>query len=97
NTFQNVDAAVSGLTRPTGPAVDILGEVKRQSWQSDAWRMWGCLGEIHFPTSHIARQCSRVEWNVEVDGRPLEPDDAALFMDEITRNMGAREATRLLA
>ena len=37
------------------------------AWQGEAWRVWETLGEIHYPTTQIARLISRLDWNCDPD------------------------------
>lgn len=41
---------------------------------SEAWRVWRCVGEIHYATTQQARLISRLEWNLEIEGEPVEED-----------------------
>jgi hypothetical protein len=43
------------------------GEAKTTGagWQTEAWRVWHDLGEIHYPTSQESRLVSRVDWTTE--------------------------------
>lgn len=67
------------------------------AWQLDAWRVWEKLGEIHYPTTQIARLCSRLDWNVsdgvddEGDPKPSDYDLEGAF-----ENPGLSETTRAL-
>lgn len=57
------------------------------SWQHEAWRIWDKLGEIHYPTTQIARLISRLDWNTDP-----EFDLIGFF-----ENPGLAEVTRTLA
>lgn len=83
---------------PSGPAM-ASGQkaVTTEAWQLSAWFYWHKLGEIRFPTEHLARQVGRLDWDVYVDGTQLSEDEALEFMDEITLGLGRREASRMLA
>jgi len=52
-------AAVS----PTDSATNV--SATGQGWQTEAWRVWHELGEIHYPTSQESRLVSRVDWTTE--------------------------------
>jgi hypothetical protein len=39
---------------------------------SEAWRFWRTMGELHYATSFMARQVSRLAWDVVIDGTKLE-------------------------
>lgn len=43
---------------------------------SEAWRVWRCVGEVHYVTTQQARLMSRVKWDIEIGGRLLEPDQS---------------------
>jgi hypothetical protein len=58
-----------------------------QAWQHEAWRIWDKLGEIHYPTTQIARLVSRLDWNTEPEFDLVE------FFD----NPGIAEVTRTIA
>jgi hypothetical protein len=57
------------------------------SWQALAWQTWEILGEIHYPTTQIARLVSRLDWNTEP-----EYDLESQF-----ENPGLAEVCRVLA
>lgn len=42
---------------------------------SEAWRIWRCVGEIHYVTTQQARLTSRLWWKVTVGDRELSHDD----------------------
>jgi hypothetical protein len=54
---------------PSGGAVDIGSGVRVQGWQTRAWYLWDCVGELQEPTSNIARLVSR-----QVGFRETSPD-----------------------
>jgi hypothetical protein len=67
-------------------------QVERQphsvsDWQTVAWDIWRQVGEIHYPTTQIARLVSRVEWVVE----------PKFGFDEMFGKLGAVECARILA
>lgn len=68
-----------------------------QGWQERAWRLWRELGVLHYPTSFMAEQVARVDWDVEINGQQLEPDQAAKAVAAVTGTLGAGEASRRLA
>jgi len=73
-------------------AAPAAGTVERiratgQGWQSEAWSVWHDLGEVHYPTSQIARLVSRVTWRTEP-----ETD-----LDELFAVPGVGEVSRLIA
>lgn len=89
-------AQLGGVWIPSGPATSVGGrEVRPKGWQMDAWRFWHKLGEVRFPTEHLARQLARLEWDVEVDGTQLPKDEAAALLEEVTFGLGTAEASRL--
>lgn len=81
---------------PGGPSVTI-GENKSEQWQQDAWRLWKQVGELHYPTTRLARQTSQLEWRVRINGRQLSPDSAKAEIETVTAGIGVQEATYLLA
>ena len=60
---------------------------KTQAWQHEAWRIWDKLGEIHYPTTQIARLVSRLDWNCEPE----------FDLEEFFDNPGIAEVTRTVA
>lgn len=82
---------------PAGETVAVAsGNNRAQTWQKEAWRLYHLLGEIHYPTTKIARQGSQVEWFVRINGRLLTPDTAKAEMARVTAGLGPQEATYLL-
>lgn len=65
--------------------------------QERAWRLWRILGVLQFPTGFKARQVSRLDWNVTVNGELLEPEDAKRATDSITAPFGQAQVTESLA
>lgn len=57
------------------------------AWQTEAWRVWERLGEIHYPTTQIARLISRLDWNT----------DPEFDLEDFFANPGLAEITRVLA
>lgn len=81
---------------PAGDPVTV-GEKRNQKWQEEAWRLWKQLGELHYPTTRLARQSSQLGWRVRVNGRELSADSAKREMMAVTAGLGPQEATYLLA
>lgn len=52
-----------------------------RGWQIRAWKIWRQLGEMHYATTFMARQMTRLRWDVSVDGEEVDRDDA----DELIR------------
>lgn len=91
----------ASVTVHDGPSVR-LGSIHTKRWQHTAWDYWGQLGELHYPTSQIARLVSRLDWTVTVDGkqleRAIEGDDVVdQILARVTFPMDVSEAVRLLA
>lgn len=84
------------VTVPSGAPVEV-GGVKTQGWQIRAWQLWNQLGELHYPTSHLARQVGRLHWKVSVDGLVLTDETGDALLEMATFGLGLREASRLLA
>lgn len=82
---------------PAGNPVEVGSDTKAAEWQKSAWRLWQVVGELHYPTTRLARQTSLLEWRVRVNGRELTPDAAKREMQQVTRGMGPQDATYLLA
>ena len=82
---------------PSGPSVDGNAGVRPQEWQLQAWRYWRSLGELHFPTSDIARMVSRVAWDVTLDGRKLTRESSDKWIEEACRGIGPSELARMVA
>lgn len=57
------------------------------AWQHEAWRVWERLGEIHYPTTQIARLVSRLDWNTEPE----------FDLEGFFSNPGLAEITRTVA
>lgn len=91
----------ASVTVHDGPAVR-LGSVHTRQWQHTAWDFWGRLGELHYPTSQIARLVGKLKWRVFVDGRELNRDPDSFdetdqFLERVTEPMEPSEAIRLIA
>ena len=71
-------------------------QVKPRAWQYDAWRFWHKLGEVRFPTEHLARQLARLEWDVSIDGVDQTAEESAALVEEATAGLGPAEASRML-
>ena len=95
------EALAGSFTIHTGAPVDIgaAGEkdARTQEWQVRAWRYWHKLGELRFPTSHLARQVTRIIWNITENGNELDPKEAKALIDAVTVGLGEDEASRLIA
>ena len=94
---------VGSVRRHEGRTVDI-GEMRGATWQPRAWDYWGMLGELHYPTSQLARHITRLDWDVEINGRALDADselgskpETDQFFDLVADGIGRIEAARLLA
>lgn len=91
------DLAIAGsFTIPTGPPVDQDHSARSEEWQKRAWQVWHRLGEVRFPTSFLARQSTRLTWDVVSKGEPLDPDMSLQLIDEATEGIGEDEASRLI-
>lgn len=64
----------------------VLG-IDREEWQSDAWAYWHALGELHYPTDLVAKQLTRVNWDVQLpNGDFVEnPED---YYDDAAEGIG---------
>lgn len=86
------------INPPAGGRVVTLGsDTDAAKWQSDAWRLWGKVGELHYPSCRLSRQASQVEWRVRINGRELSPDSAKAEIETVTAGLGADGATYLLS
>lgn len=70
-------------------------QVKPVSWQYEAYRYWHLLGEIRFPTEHLARQVGRLDWDVTIGGVEQTAEQSAALMAEATFGLGTTEASRM--
>src|SRR5690554_387506 len=72
-------ALMGDVWLPRGDSVDawLDDDVDRagpQPWQTRAWHLWRCVGELHAPTSYIARIISRrMNWRTVA---PVDQDTA---------------------
>lgn len=68
-------------------------------WQTRAYTLWPQVGELHFPSSFVARQFMRIRWDIWLDGadEPLDPDVADRLIASVTGGIGEDEASRRLA
>lgn len=73
---------------------DSAKTLAAQSWQTEAWRYWHNLGEIHYPTSQIARLVSRVNWTT---GEGEDDDEPNIDLETVFENPGLTEISRLVA
>ena len=85
------------FTVPAGPPVVVGGDQHTQPWQTTAWRLWKHVGELHYPTTRLARQTSQLDWRVYINNRQLTPDTAKREMARATVGIGLRESTYLLS
>ncbi len=89
--------AVGGaVSIPSGPSIELGGK-RVQGWQVRAWQLWTLLGEIHYPTSHLARQVGRLSWTVTINDEILPDEVGNSLLEAATFGLGLREASRLLA
>ena len=94
---------VASVRRHEGRNVEF-GATRRSAWQARAWNYWGMLGELHYPTSQLARHVTRMGWNITVDGYTLdsnselgETPETDLFFEAVAGGVGKHEAIRNLA
>ena len=94
----NKPGEVGNVYIPSSGSVPVgsTRQVKPVAWQYDAWRYWHILGEVRFPTEHLARQVARLIWDITIDGTQVDEEEAAALMDEATQGLGTAEASRLL-
>lgn len=91
----------ASVTVHDGPQVQ-LGQTRGQKWQQTAWDFWGRLGELHYPTTQIARLMTRISWQVFIDGRELkrdtdQVDETDQFLAAVSDPLGIDEAVRQIA
>jgi hypothetical protein len=91
------EAIAGAVTIPGRTSQD--GESKPVAWQSKAWNLWPQLGELYFPSTYLARQVSRVKWDVLVDGDLLDDDSDRRdeIMGRVTQGLGEEEASNRIA
>jgi hypothetical protein len=64
--FRRDPEPLVAVARAVDPGARIeLGSTAPDTWQAAAWRYWHDLGEIHYPTSQVARLVSRLQWTTE--------------------------------
>ena len=80
-------APVTAVAHVVSPVQLQRKSPSQQHWQAQAWDVWEQLGEVHYPTSQIARLVSRLDWNCDPDF-DLEAEFA---------NPGLAEVSRVLA
>lgn len=72
-------ALMGDVWLPRGDSVDAwldddVDHAGPQPWQTRAWHLWRCVGELHAPTSYIARIISRrMNWRTVA---PVDQDTA---------------------
>lgn len=84
---------------PAGPPVDSLPDQEGRRptampWQVRAWQLWHCVGELHEPTSYIARVVSRrIAWRaVEPE---LDDEQTAKLLQDALGTAHVEELVRL--
>lgn len=94
--------AVGSFYAPSGGSVDSLSDSdpdttnRIQGWQIRAWQLWRCVGELHAPTSYVARIISRrLEWR---QSGPSELDTGATAnrIQDALGETGMEEFVRLV-
>ena len=91
-------ALAGSFTIPAGPPVDQDHGKRAEEWQARAWQVWHRLGEVRFPTAFIARQTTRLTWQVQIGTKePLDEAQSKAYIDQATRGIGEDEASRLMA
>lgn len=90
-----VTAALS--VPPDDPYVPV--KTHPVGWQTRAYDLWPQVGELHFPSSFVAKQFMRIRWDVYLNDNddPLDPVDSDRLIDEATGGIGEDEASRRLA
>ncbi len=76
--------AVARAVEPRGGTIEV-GRWGNEAWQSAAWRYWHDLGEIHYPTSQVARLVSRLAWEIEEGQGDLDVMFAEPGVSELAR------------
>lgn len=85
------------VTVPSSTHVDLSSKLHPQGWQVEAWRLWKLVGELHSPTTYIARVIARrINWHVSVGGQDLEPDAAIELLQTALGHSSLDETIRLL-
>jgi hypothetical protein len=111
--FWQPPGGVVGPTLPeaVGGAVVVPGaedsrKQQTSDWQTIAWELWPELGELYFPTSYMARQVGRVDWDVlpetvgeDQEVKPLDKasPERAQILDAVSRGLGPEEASDKIA
>jgi hypothetical protein len=101
--WQKQGALTASVTVHDGPRTSLGAAARTKSWQRTAWDFWGRLGELHYPTSQIARLMTRVQWDVTVDGQKLErdpdrsDDQTDVFLSRVTEPLDLSEVVREIA
>lgn len=86
------------FTVPSDTHVDLSSKLHPDGWQVNAWRLWKLVGELHSPTTYIARVIARrINWHVTVGGTELEPDAALALIQRALGQSSLDETIRLLA
>jgi hypothetical protein len=81
------DRPVVAVAHPVDETSIQRKEPNPSAWQTTAWSLWRQLGELHYPTTQVARLVSRVEWVTKPQAN----------IDELFPGLGAAEAGRLIA
>lgn len=91
-------AIVGAMTAPGTSSVETSSGIHAQGWQYDAWRLWRKVGELHFPTSYVARIVSRrIAWSLTAgNADPLEPAAAQAVFDRALGTTSLEELIRLI-
>jgi hypothetical protein len=79
DTFAVVgDSVLPPGWRAPSSSLDSTGSLRPTAlaWQSEAWQLWDEVGELHAPTSYVARIVSRmIGWQVTFEGSTKTLDD----------------------
>lgn len=81
---------------PTGGAVDIGAGVRVQGWQTRAWALWDCVGELAEPTSNIARLVSRRVNFRQIDPVEVSTEDTEARLQQSLGDMPLQQFVNLI-
>lgn len=81
---------------PNGGAVDVGSGVRVQGWQTRAWALWDCVGELQEPTANIARLVSRRVKFRQVEPREISTEDTETSLQLALGDMPLEQFVNLI-
>lgn len=86
-------ALIGEIEAPSGSPVDPQSGFRPDGWQARAWELWQGVGELHSPTTYIARVISRrIAWKTE----QMNADTVARILTQALGKTNLESLVRLM-